>query len=999
MKQSVIFPKIPCRSLAVMISIIILIGVFPIFTLAAPVTDAMIVTVKNITGAVVDNDNMKITASVDASEVALSFTPHGNMTIPQATFTWIVYSDKELKNKVTLINDKLPLAAGLNTFWMKTTYLQNDMATPVTAEYQLLLTSTSDGAAAPPTTTPGPDGGGTADKAPTPPAGASPQAAAEFIVNLMTFEEMAGQLIFPRAPSEVVLSAKSIETIRKSNFGGICIFSPDVAGTMDQMIELIRTMQETAIAGSRFSIPLATSIDLEGGNVYRFGAGDPASFMGTTMPGNMALGASNNEDLAYRVGKVIGTEALAGGFNMNLAPSVDVNVNPANPVIGVRSIGSDPQLVAKIGAALVKGMQDAGVMTSAKHFPGHGNTASDSHVAVPLVPGDMDYLRKNDLIPFKAAIDAGASMVMTAHVTVPDADVDKNGDTIYMTGTLPNEEGKFNTFPRLATLSPWFMTEVLRKELGFKGLVITDALDMDAIYKNFLPSDAVYYAIMAGADIPLIPISGSAVSDPPTFLADVYAGLFKELKEKADKEKAFMDRVRESSIRVIRTKIEMGIYDPWAGANQPPVKGTLQEAQAAARNTIRKASHLAVEKEASDAAIALAKNDEIKGKRVLPFGLKDGNTVYVLTSAIAEGRSEILVAAVTQAAAKLGVKITIKSGVYAEAEDVSASPPAGAKLFTDEHKTGISDADFVIVGSIINNGSSRLPTHTRVQTLTAIWDFIEEKGYQGKSVNISLGLPYEEGFLRNAAAMLNINARSNNNIANASRIKEGFIPVPVYLSAMEAAFGVLTPTGKYPVDVPSVLDADSGKLVRKVGDGLQNFGGSGAVFNDIGNLLPNVRIEVEKAASMGIVEGFPDGSFRPSNQVTTQEAVTMVLRVIKVPVEWATAMETGVANGLISSGLNPNAPMSRIATAQLLANALKSLDKLPELTDTKVKELLSMYSDLGGLTGDAALAMAVTIDAVIFTGHVGGTMDPDGILNRSQMASIAVRLSDVILAG
>ena len=627
--------------------------------------------------------------------------------------------------------------------------------------------------------------------------GDTSQEKAESIVSQMTFEEKMGQLVFPRAAARVTMTAGDRTAIENNNLGGICLFAADIAGTMDQMIELTHGMQEAAIRASRFHIPLGLSIDLEGGNVFRYGAGSTTAFLGTTMPGNMALGAADDPDLAYRVGQVIGREALAGGFNMNLAPTLDVNANPANPVIGVRSIGSSPQLVSRIGVALAKGMEDTGVFSSIKHFPGHGNTASDTHLAgVSLVPGDEAFLLANDLVPFKAAIDNGTAMVMTAHVTVPET------DGSFIQGTRPITAGgtDFRTFNPPATLSYKILTEILREKLGFDGLIITDALDMSAITQNFFRADAVALTIMAGTDIPLIPGNTS-------FTDASLSGLIAEMKEKAQVDSALMARINESATRLIKYKIDFGIYDPDAGADQPILMKTLEEKKAEAAAIIRSPEHLAVEKEASEKAITLAINEDINGKAVLPFELKSGDRVYVLTSNNAEGRVSTLVRAVNRVAADAGLTgVTVTSGEYTDTAGTG---------FTAAHRAAIDAADYVLVGSLVNTASNRNPANGRSVNLIAIWNYIKDKGFESKAATISLGLPYELSFLDNCTALLNINARANTNIANHAQPE---FPVPIYLSAIQAVFGQISPTGKYPVDVP-LWNSDA--LVRRVGDGLR----------------------------------------------------------------------------------------------------------------------------------------------------------------------------------
>ena len=212
--------------------------------------------------------------------------------------------------------------------------------------------------------------------------------------------------------------------------------------------------QLTALTGQLRKVrsDVLLSIDEEGGDVTRL-----AHAAGSPYPGNAALGAIDDVVLTERIYRAIGLDLLATGFNVNLAPTVDVNTADDNPVIGTRSFGSDPTRVAAQSAAAVVGLQSVGVAACVKHFPGHGGTSTDSHLALPTVDVGLDVLRERDLAPFAAAIKAGTQAIMTAHIRVP-----------VLTGDLP------------ATLSRAAMVDLLRQELGFAGVVISDALEMHA---------------------------------------------------------------------------------------------------------------------------------------------------------------------------------------------------------------------------------------------------------------------------------------------------------------------------------------------------------------------------------------------------------------------------------------------------------------------------------------------------------------------------------------
>ncbi|MFI6930566.1 glycoside hydrolase family 3 protein [Streptomyces sp. NPDC050287] len=227
------------------------------------------------------------------------------------------------------------------------------------------------------------------------------------------------------------------------------------------------------------------AIDEEGGDVTRLEVGTGSSF-----PGNNALGAVDDVELTKEVARELGRRLAACGVNFNWAPSADVNSNPANPVIGVRSFGADPDLVARHTAAYVTGLQSAGVAACTKHFPGHGDTAVDSHHTLPRIDAEAVVLRDRELTPFRAAIAAGTRAVMTAHILVPTLDPD-----------------------RPATLSHRILTDVLRGELGYDGLIVTDGMEMRAIAATYGIERGSVLALAAGADAICV---GGGLSDDET---------------------------------------------------------------------------------------------------------------------------------------------------------------------------------------------------------------------------------------------------------------------------------------------------------------------------------------------------------------------------------------------------------------------------------------------------------------------------------------------------
>lgn len=271
------------------------------------------------------------------------------------------------------------------------------------------------------------------------------------------------------SPSEGIL-----DLIGNEALGGVIYFRRNI-GDPAQVAELSRRLQEKN-AETAGQPPLFIAIDQEGGMVSRIDRGI------TLIPGAMALGAAGSAELAYETAGISGRELRLMGINVNFAPSLDVNNNPLNPVIGVRSYGEDPERVGELGTAAVRGYQEAGVAATVKHFPGHGDTEFDSHYGLPLIAHDAERLERVELAPFKRAIAEGTDAVMTAHVIFP----------AFEPGGLP------------ATLSSAVITGLLRGQLGYEGVVFSDCLEMHAISRRFGIAEGAVLAIEAGVDVVLV---------------------------------------------------------------------------------------------------------------------------------------------------------------------------------------------------------------------------------------------------------------------------------------------------------------------------------------------------------------------------------------------------------------------------------------------------------------------------------------------------------------
>lgn len=289
-----------------------------------------------------------------------------------------------------------------------------------------------------------------------------------------TIADAIGQLFMVGFPGPAP-SPEVVDLIARQRVGGVILFTRNIADA-DQVRRLTADLQATARAAGH-ARPLLIAADQENGLVRRFRE------IITPLPGNMALGAIGYPQHAAEVAAATARELRALGVTMNLAPVADVNNHPANPVIGVRSFGDDPQTVAAFVAQAVRGYQEGGVAATLKHFPGHGDTAVDSHRGLPVLPFDLERLRAVEWPPFQAGIAAGAPCVMLAHLSLP--------------GVTPDD-------PRPATVNPTVIRDLLRDELGFAGVVMTDCLEMAAIAGTLGVAAGAVQALQAGADLILV---------------------------------------------------------------------------------------------------------------------------------------------------------------------------------------------------------------------------------------------------------------------------------------------------------------------------------------------------------------------------------------------------------------------------------------------------------------------------------------------------------------
>ncbi|HRE42099.1 MAG TPA: glycoside hydrolase family 3 N-terminal domain-containing protein [Ignavibacteria bacterium] len=390
----------------------------------------------------------------------------------------------------------------------------------------------------------------------------------EKIISEMTLREKVAQMMVTNSfgfdldeNSDDFKRFKNLIEVEK--VGGVIFFK----GNSVQEANLINKLQ------SYSNIPLLISADFERGTAMRLEDG-------SLFPSNMGLGATRNTELAYKMGLQIAKECRAIGVHQNYSPVVDVNNNPKNPIINVRSFGEDPLLVSQMGDAMIKGLQDGNVIATAKHFPGHGDTDIDSHSDLPIINFGMDRLNSIELVPFKSAINSGVKSVMIAHLSFPAVDV---------TPFLPS------------SLSKKIVTDILINDLNFNGLIVTDALNMKGITKHFTTKEVALSCVDAGIDIILMPQGEKESID--AIVEAVGQGVFSE------------ERINKSVRKILEAKKWAGLFEnKFVDVNN-------------VKNIVNSNDAKILSQQIADASITLVKNNN----SILPFTNVSDNSAFIIS--------------------------------------------------------------------------------------------------------------------------------------------------------------------------------------------------------------------------------------------------------------------------------------------------------------------------------------------------------------------------------
>lgn len=617
------------------------------------------------------------------------------------------------------------------------------------------------------------------------------------IVAGMTLDEKISQMIIPairtwNGTNVTSMNDELAAALQKHQYGGIILFGANMVDANNTLGLTSALQANNAQITATTNIPYLICSDGEGGRVVRLASG-------SRMTGSMAVGATGDNAVANALdtGRVLGEELAAVGVNVDLAPDADVNSNPANPVIGSRSFSDDPELVARLAIAFAQGLAQSDVIGSYKHFPGHGDTGVDTHSGLTSVDKTYEQLNATDLVPFREAVAEGAELIMTAHITLPAYD-----EQIVL------GDGEMGYYP--ATMSRKIIGEMLRQDLGFDGVVITDALEMGAITDgNLVEGDTKLEAainvaekvINADVDILLIP-TDLLDAEAAAFYDDYIAGIASRV-EAGVIDEATIDK---SVARILTLKQNHGILDLDTSA-APDYDF--------ANATVGSDEHRATEKRIASEAITLLKNEGL----TLPLPAHETRVVIV-------GRDKTDSKTLAYAIGQLQQDGILPEDTYVNnlaAQETSGNPESttsividyyydgsnNAVAYSDELKSAVANANYVVV--LTNNFGVASMATTSPQYQGASQLIADAHAAGAKAIVLSNNLPYDAARYQDAdAIMLTYLSAGLGDPTDATGKLVAYNANVV--AAVEALFDKKAPTGIVPVNVPQVIEADDGSV-------------------------------------------------------------------------------------------------------------------------------------------------------------------------------------------
>ncbi len=530
-------------------------------------------------------------------------------------------------------------------------------------------------------------------------------------------------------------------------FGGFILFSSNVGSISDAAV-LTDDLQRHTLTDNR--IPMLIAMDQEGGNLTRISHG-------TITPGNMALGASGNAALAKASASILGNELSAIGVNTDFAPDADINNEPANPVIGLRSFSDDPALTSTMVAAYIQGLDEAGIVACAKHFPGHGNTTTDSHTGLPVVNSTKEELETMELVPFHKAVEQSVDMIMSAHICFPQIEKDTY---------ISKLDSSKITLP--STLSDELIQGILRQELGYNGVVITDSLLMDAVSEHFDPIDAAVLALNAGVDMLLMPVR---IEDAGGFAqVDQYLSA---LEEKIGSDIP-QERLDEAVTRVLRMKSHNGILEVTPSED-------IEARKTNAVEMVGRIENHESERAIADQCITVLRNENdllpFTGAGTIVFAAPQGSQM----NAMQKGMEQLL-----------GEIDLVASPVYINYR-------YGQNL--NDVLNAVPGASLVVISSWLDNMSQFDPSESiMIPSVQQVIDSCHTSGIP--CIVISSGLPYDLSCYDNADALLAVYNPRGLPMDDEGNPTDSCSPnLP---AAIDIIFGYAKPSAVLPVNVPKV---------------------------------------------------------------------------------------------------------------------------------------------------------------------------------------------------
>lgn len=549
--------------------------------------------------------------------------------------------------------------------------------------------------------------------------------------------------------------------LSRHGFAGVILFAQNISNA-EQTYKLIYDLQAANSGENRTKLFIAT--DQEGGSIARID-------YGTSFCGNMALAASGDTNNAFECGKTIGEELSTLGFNVDFAPVLDINTNPLNPVIGTRAFSDDPTTAAKFGNAFIEGLHAENICTAVKHFPGHGDTDTDSHTGLPCIDKSYEEIKELELLPFKQCA-ANTDMIMTAHIQFPQIETNtyiskSTGEEIY----LP------------ATLSKTIIDGILREDMGYEGVVITDAMQMEAISTHFDEFDSAKLAFNAGVDILLMPLD--------MYSADNYnemTGYIQDLALMANKGDISLEEIDKSVLRILNLKKDKGLLN----------SEDLPQLNYESLSSVGSEEHRQAEWDITKKTITLIKNEN----NALP--IKSNKTVIIAQ----DNEQSLLIQDM--------IELLKKEGKLELLSDVSV---ISSEMGEDDIYEEIDSAESVIALSDVESTEQLNPYNDSSNIDSYIYR-THENG--AKFILISCGLPYDCARYSEADSIMIAwclrGGSEDTRVADANLVNfTSNIPCALYF-----AFSNESPTGKLPLTIPTLdfIYGYSGEILYSRGYGI-----------------------------------------------------------------------------------------------------------------------------------------------------------------------------------